>query len=47
MGLHEERLQIGQWQLVEIHLSRVMELYETLCKEYPHIDFPKIDPLTK
>lgn len=46
-GLAEDRLKTGPWQMVEVHLSQVMELYQSLVEDYPHIQFPQIDPLTK
>jgi hypothetical protein len=46
-GAGEGRARGCVWQLVEVHLSKVMELYQSLCEEYPQIEFPRVDPLTK
>lgn len=47
VGMEDIKIENGPWQLIEVHLSKVKELYESLLEEYPHVDFPKIDPLTK
>jgi hypothetical protein len=35
--MEEMKLETGPWQMVEVHLSKVKELYESLVEEYPQI----------